>query len=398
MWPINPAQFKKIFPNSKINAPIEGISTDSRKVQSHEMFIALKGEKFDGHDFVVEILNNGAACALVSESWAWQSPKEIRERLIEAKDTLTSFRDFAKNFRQSFDFPVFAIGGSNGKTTTKEMLHAMLSGRNAKVTKTDKSENGFIGIAKTLTMKEHNRNQKIAALVLEIGIDEKDAMAQHVELSAPDCVLLTALGPEHLEGLGTHEMAIAEELLLFKKCSGKPRIWQLSEPELAKHFDLLEPQDCLVIDSDEFPREIESLGKSKISHFNRLYWRMESQSPEKSNVYAQWVEGAKEPISLRFDVPLPGKHNAQNFALALATALRMGWSVKEIESGWQNFKQPPMRSRIIELSKGITLYDDCYNASPLSVNAALTALEKGCLLYTSPSPRDRQKSRMPSSA
>jgi len=377
MWPISPEIINNLFPTAKILSFVEGLTTDSRSLQKGDMFVALQGEKFDGHDFVMDMLNKGAVCALVSESWAKSAPLEFQDRLLYKGDSLNGFREFAKLFRQHFNFPVFAIGGSNGKTTTKEMLAALLSGRNIGISKTDKSENGFVGVAKTLTMRHHHQNTPLGALVLEIGIDDMDAMAQHVALAQPDCALLTALGPEHLEGLGTHQKAIEEEMLLFKLSTGKPRIWQLSESELFRHLDLLEPQDCLVIDEDDFPRDIVKLGAYKISQFQRLYWRVETPSPASSRVIATWLDLNHGLKKMMFQLPMPGKHNAQNFALALATSLHLGWTAEEIEKGWKNFVQPPMRSRVVELRNGITLYDDCYNASPLSMKASLASLEMG---------------------
>lgn len=377
MWPISADFIKGIFPNSKISVPITGVSTDSRDIKHGQMFVAITGERFDGHDFVVELLNNGHSCALVSENWAMQQSSEIRDRLLFQGNSIDSFRNFAKAFRDTFQFPVFGVGGSNGKTTTKEILAALLSGRNKQIVKTEKSENGYIGIAKTLTQASLQKENPISAMVLEIGIDQKKAMAEHIQLSHPDCVMLTALGPEHLEGLGGWDDAVHEEMDMFRLSTGKPRIWQLSERKIWEFSRLLEAQDCLVIHEEDISRGTSTFDHAKLADYNLLHWHLESDRPDRTKVFARWIEKNVESKFLSFTIPIPGQHNATNFALALAAALHMGWSEEEIHRGWQNFSPPPMRSRVVELQQGICLYDDCYNASPASMKAAFATLDHG---------------------
>ncbi|MEI8027187.1 MAG: UDP-N-acetylmuramoyl-tripeptide--D-alanyl-D-alanine ligase [Pseudomonadota bacterium] len=377
MWPLEPEFIKTVFPHSKIKEPISGASTDSRSILNTQMFIALKGGRFDGHDYLLELFKNGLKCALVSEEWAQNAPEELKDKLLYKGDSVQGLRELARAFRKRLPFPVIGIGGSNGKTTTKEMLAALLSGRQQRVTKTEKSENGFIGVAKTLIQNAHTPRENIGALVLEIGIDQKKAMASHMELAQPDCVLLTALGPEHLEGLGGWNDAILEEIELFKLSKGKPRVWQLSEPKIWDFSELVDEQDCFVVYEEDISRGSNAFGRSKLSDFNLLHWHMETERPDRTVIYARWIEKTKESKLLCFTVPLPGLHNANNFALALATALHLGWTHEEVLKGWKNFEVPPMRSRIIYLKENICLFDDCYNASPSSMKAAFASLDHG---------------------
>jgi UDP-N-acetylmuramoyl-tripeptide--D-alanyl-D-alanine ligase len=377
MWPIGAEFLKTVFPNSKISVAITGVSTDSRAIELGQMFVAISGDKFDGHDFVLDLLSKGHVCALVSEDWAMLQPIEIRDRLLYSGPSIEGFREFAKAFRDKFNFPVFGIGGSNGKTTTKEILAALLSGRDLPVVKTEKSENGYIGIAKSLTQNSIQKTEKIGAMVLEIGIDSKRAMAEHMTMSHPDCVMITALGPEHLEGLGAWDDAVHEEMDMFRLSTGKPRIWQLSERRIWEFSRLLEPQDCLVIHEEDISRGTSNFDHAKLADFNLLHWHLESDRPDRTKVFARWIEKNAEVKFLSFTIPIPGQHNATNFALALAAALHMGWKENEVYKGWQNFTPPPMRSRVVELQQGICLYDDCYNASPASMKAAFSTLDHG---------------------
>ena len=157
---------------------ITGVTSDSRRIAPGLLFAAIKGDKFDGHDFVAKSLDAGAPLALVSKEWVAKNvtSKQLHEKCIIVEDVTSALRQIAAKIRRRFSFPVIGIGGSNGKTTTKEMLAALLSSP-FRATKTTKSENGFLGMALTLTNHEHNLNNAPHALVLEIGIDESGAIS-----------------------------------------------------------------------------------------------------------------------------------------------------------------------------------------------------------------------------
>jgi UDP-N-acetylmuramoyl-tripeptide--D-alanyl-D-alanine ligase len=275
---------------------------------------------------------------------------------------------------------VLAVGGSNGKTTTKEMLACLLQTTENKITRTHKSENGFLGLAITLTQKTHNRYSPPEALVAEIGIDDVGAMSEHVNIAKPDVALLTALGPEHLAGLGSWEKAVSEELILFREATPQcRRVWQLSEPKLAEVSNEIRADDVIVCSTSYasgFTPHVSQLFRS--GQISSLIFDIREMRATHSIMHVRWAGGTKSAGSKTwqadFTVPMPGIHNAQNFALALATAALTGRSESQLQSAWQTFTPPEMRSRIVELKNGITLLDDCYNASPASMNAAFDAL------------------------
>ncbi len=384
---------------------IHGICTDSRKLKNYRavftasnsniplLFVAIKGEKFDGHKYLLDMFKNGLALALVDKKSEHVStlPAEYLSCCIQVDCVQTALRTFAANFRKSFNFPVIAIGGSNGKTTTKEVLYSMLSFQNRKITKTQKSENGFLGVAFTILQDAHNKNTQTDALVLEIGIDEIGAMQKHIDIARPDVALLTALGPEHLSGLKNWETAVAEELILFSAPKVK-RVWQLCDPKLREHFLMHSENlsfiktlknDMIVLEvikektSTEYSENLQIQKRIKEHSLNSVYWQIETISYDSAHITITNCSDSTTFASSPFKskIPLSGKHNIQNFALAFGAALVLDISVENITKGFEKYAPPPQRSKISHLPFDTILFDDTYNASPMSMNAALNFLK-----------------------
>jgi UDP-N-acetylmuramoyl-tripeptide--D-alanyl-D-alanine ligase len=398
MWPLTGKEIYESITkvtksgNSFDDFIIEGVCIDSRKIKPYHFFIAIEGDRFDGHVYLAECFEKGVHMALVNKDSPHlnQLSKHDREKCIEVDNVLDKFREFAKFMRQRFSFPVFGIAGSNGKTTTKEMLASLLSGGNFKVTKTEKSENGFLGMALTLCQEAHHVKSPPNALVLEIGIDDIGAMEQHVSLGMPHISLITALGPEHLEHLINWETAAAEELILFRNPNTK-RIWQFSDKKVFQAFqeyikdqelNSLNPirtnNDYVVIEKNEFEKLLIHKEKilKNISHI--IVWQPIQYSSFDSDLKFEIYPNGENQKSLEnmvFKVPMPGAHNAANFALAFASATMQKRTPQEISLGWENFAPPPMRSRITSLKNGAVLFDDSYNSSPMSLEAALHSLD-----------------------
>jgi UDP-N-acetylmuramoyl-tripeptide--D-alanyl-D-alanine ligase len=384
MWPKTLSELAQCIsaPLEQLATPhkiVQSLSTDSRKVGSDQLFVAIRGETHDGHNFVEAALKGGAVAALVEKGWL-QSRPQLAPQCLAVSDTTQAMRALGKAFRTDFTFPVIAVGGSNGKTTTKEMLACLLGALDAPVTRTHKSENGFLGLAITLTQKAHARNIGTAALVAEIGIDDVGAMQEHVAIATPDIALLTALGPEHLAGLGSWDTAVKEELVLFRKApSSCRRVWQCAEPRLLEVISEIRENDVVVCEEpalQAIPTKARSLLDNRKTSL--LTYSILRQGATSSSVHAHWTPCTEaqqhSPWQADFEVALPGIHNAQNFALALATAALLCPDVNKLTNAWKEFVPPEMRSRIIKLNGNVTLYDDCYNASPASMSAAFDAL------------------------
>jgi UDP-N-acetylmuramoyl-tripeptide--D-alanyl-D-alanine ligase len=389
------------LPGQTPSVSITGTSTDSRKIFEGCLFVAIKGENFDGHDHIKSAFEKGASYCLGNRKWAgWHLlPKHFQARCFLSDDVLNSFRSLAKAMRQTFSFPVIGIGGSNGKTTTKEFLKAMLSkvADDSFVAATDKSENGFLGVAITLTKPELRSSNPPAALILEIGIDETGAMQQHVDIASPDVVLLTALGPEHLSGLGTWENAIEEEFRLFSGSPSAVKIWQGNDAALNQRRHLAQKSVDVWVERRDPEREGSTHSTENISKKdsqgmvvleNKLSWKCLLKEREFTEIEVDFQAGLvpkstwqlqkAPPISFQqevFKVPLPGIHNAENFALALGVSVSLGLSPATIRAGLQHFVPPAMRSKVEAFDRNNTLFMDCYNSSPSSLSAAISLMK-----------------------
>lgn len=362
------------------NTEIIGISQDSRHQLQSQFFIAIKGETQDGHQFVRDALANGATRAIVCEDWegSQQLSPQDQSKLWKVKNTLDFFRNFASWFRARFPFPVIAIGGSNGKTTTKEMLYALLGGSEGKVTKTRGSENGYLGICLSLCQPDHSISFAPRASVLEIGIDEPGAMKQHTLLARPDLALLTVLGPEHLEKLGTWEMAASEELKLFEFCPYHCiTIWNTNDPYISNKLDSIHKSESPLCNAFFFSLMGDNESQSCNPNPRNTPFSLHEKSDGSLSVKPlQALPGFKKEVSgdSVFELRQEGLHNGLNLALALMAASFISPDYESLKNHFKGYLPPPMRSNKLLLTNETTLFEDCYNSSPLSVTAALKVL------------------------
>ncbi|MEK6579215.1 MAG: Mur ligase family protein, partial [Bdellovibrionota bacterium] len=238
------------------------VTTDSRKIQRGCLFVALKGDRFDGHAFIDSAIRSGAAGILVKKGT--KIPKSGPPiEIFEVDDTLEAYRALAGAWRREFDIPVVVVAGSVGKTTTKELLTSLLRAKWPNVLKTEASQNGFIGVAMTLLelRPEHD------AAVIEVGIDEPGAMEKHIPLICANAVVLTAIGPEHLEKLIDIETVAKEECKAFELIAktGGTVFVNLDDPWITK-------------------------GASQISAFSpRFEFTLEAVNPSPLKLVAEWI-------------------------------------------------------------------------------------------------------------
>lgn len=389
MWPLSGLEIAQSCAEEMCAAPLDvsflsslqiaGVKADGARPEPDDLFVALRepAYDFDGHDWVVPYLQAGAALALVSADWPLLSTlsPSLRQRCIVVADSLRAFRLLASSLRRRFPFPVIAIGGSNGKTTTKEMLAALLAAPGFRVTRTLGNLNGYTGIPLTIAQREHTRAAPPHGLVVEIGIDTPHAMAEHAALVEPDVAVLTSLGPEHLSGLGTWEAAVTEELRLFDTSSTVRRIFQCRDIKLREQLCTARRGDIIVCDDDLWP-EVSALNGLPCE-VAVLRYRVLSTGPLTTDVEFRYFIDLRESAtwSGQLCVPMPGRHNADNLAAAFAAALAIGRAPDDLLRGWPGFQPPAMRCQPITLPDGGILIDDSYNSSPSSMTAALAMLE-----------------------
>src|SRR5256714_11251464 len=186
---------------------IERISTDSRTIRKSELFVALRGENFDGHKFVEEVAKSGAAGAIVGFAWKGRLPKDFA--IIRSDDPLLAYQNLAANYRRSLSIKVLAITGSNGKTSTKDFAASVLA-RKFRVTKTEGNFNNHVGLPRTIL--EATSNDEVA--VWEIGMNHPGEIAALSKLAGPDAAIITNIGTAHIEFMGSLEAIAAEKAAL----------------------------------------------------------------------------------------------------------------------------------------------------------------------------------------
>ncbi|HIC03012.1 TPA: UDP-N-acetylmuramoyl-tripeptide--D-alanyl-D-alanine ligase [Candidatus Poribacteria bacterium] len=324
------------------NFVINAVSTDSRTLASGDLFVAIIGENFDGHDFVSHVEQNGAIGAVVSRASEIKLPV-----VIEVRDTLVAYGEIANLHRNRFDVPIVAITGSNGKTTTKDMVAEVLAQR-CSVFKSEKNFNNRIGIPNRLL--QLSAQDEVG--VLEIGSNQPGEIKHLSGIVEPDVAVITNIGFSHLEFLGSIEG-------VFKEKSA-----------------ILENVDLAILSADdvyterlrrEFPVEVVTFGYKHSADVSASNIRIDNYG--KPRFRLQLDHQDVEDIRL----PCAGAHNISNALAAACVGKWAGLTHREIRIGLENFSPPDMRLQWIELDD-FNIINDAYNSNPNSVQVALGML------------------------
>ena len=326
-----------------------GVSTDTRTLTAGNLFVALKGPRFDGHGYLLQAFEKGAVAALVSEplkSEPWPPDRIV----IRVKDTLTALGDLAALWRGKFSVTMIGISGSNGKTTTKEMLAGIL-GREGPTLKNTGNLNNAIGLP--LSLFSLNGNHRFA--VMEMGMNHLGEIARLCQIARPSVGLLTNIGPAHLEGLGS--------LSMISKAKG----------EL---FEALDVNHWAAINYDD-PR-IRDLARS--CRARKITFGLDPKAEVRAEQIVLTPQGGRFRILFQGEkaevaLPIPGEHNISNALGAAAAAFALGLSLEKIRPGLEGFTLPEHRLQVKKGPKGIQLIDDSYNANPASLKAALNTFQ-----------------------
>lgn len=324
---------------------IDKISTDSRTVKRGELFVALRGENFDGHEFVEVAAKEGAAGAIVDRGWKGKVPNGFA--LLRVQDTLRAYQEIAANYRKSLPLKVLAITGSNGKTSTKDFAAAVL-GRRFVVTKTEGNFNNHVGLPRTIL--EATSQDEIA--VWEIGMNHPGEIAALAKIAAPDAAIITNVGNAHIEFMGSRE-AIAKE-----------------KGALA---EMIESNGWVILNADDpFSAGIAARSRGRVVLAGTTGGSISvgeiTQSANGSDFTI--LEGAHR---CRAQLPVPGLHMIQNALLAVAAGRAFGLSLEEGAAGLAAAPLTKARLQIKEIH-GVQFIDDSYNANPDSMKAALRTL------------------------
>ena len=328
------------------NTIIIQVSTDSRTIKKGDLFVALVGEKFDGHNFLQGVCQQGAVGAVVSKPITDYSQLES-PIIIQVSDTLVALGDIANCHRRKFNLPIVAITGSNGKTTTKDITTAVLAQRFA-VFKSEKSYNNQIGIPSRLM--QLSEGDEIA--VLEIGTSWPGEIERLSQITAPTVGVITNIGPAHLERLGSIE-GVAEEkgALLTHVEHAILNADDPMTPTLTRRVCGQITTFGWGVDADVSATEIE------IDSFGKPVFTLKVGGNEGERVH----------------LPCLGKHNIYNALAAAGVGLWAGLTPIEICAGLERFQPADMRMQPIIHNK-LHIINDAYNSNPESLNSALTFL------------------------
>lgn len=328
------------------NLYIKSISTDTRKIEKDCLFFALKGDNFDGHNFIENALNSGAIACI--------SEKDIKTEglLILVEDSKKALRNLAKYYRSIFDIKVVALTGSTGKTTTKDMLYSCIS-KKYNTVKTEGNFNNEIGLPLTV----FNIEEDTQVLILEMGMNHFGEIRNLSEIAKPDIAIITNIGVSHIENLGSREG------ILKAKC---------------EIFDYLSDRGLKILNADD---DMLITLKDKESSQKVYYYSLNKKEDAFAvDIEQNGIEGIKAKFcildeEIDINLNIAGEHFISN-ALAVALAcFELGISNNQIKEGLESFRPSKMRMNIIKTDK-YTIINDAYNANPNSMKAGLDVLDK----------------------
>jgi len=330
------------------------ISTDSRTLGPGGLFVALKGEQFDGHQFIAQAISRGGSGVIVDQGEVENiGLRDLRVPVVGVPDTLRAFGDLAEFWRRLYPVPVVAITGSNGKTTTKEMVASILD-RSWKILKNQGTFNNLVGLPITL-LQLNNTHQ---AAVVELGMNQPGEIKRLTEIVRPDVGLITNIQPAHLQGLGTLEGIEAAKGELFAGMAASATI---------------------VVNRDD-PR-VRNLASSFPGRQVSFSVNGESADIALDRILAMDVDGSRFLLklpeeTLEIYLPVLGLHHRNNAVAAAAVVWALNLPTTTIASGLANFRPIDKRMEVLSFPGEISIINDSYNANPGSMAAALETLRQ----------------------
>ncbi|MFQ5808414.1 MAG: UDP-N-acetylmuramoyl-tripeptide--D-alanyl-D-alanine ligase [Armatimonadota bacterium] len=330
---------------------LAGIATDTRALRPGELFVALPGERYDGHDFLVDAAKSGALAIVGARDVRDELPNGVAVILVE--DTVRALGALAAAHRRRHDVPLVAVTGSTGKTTTKEMLRHALQQTCPPVLASEGTENNEIGVPLTLLRLDAEHR----AVTLEFAMRGRGEIAYLTKVASPTVGVVTNVGSSHVGRLGSlAEVAAAKAELV----SGLGR----------EGTAVLNADDALVAGMrDVAPGPVLTFGLDSAADVTARDLRSEGWS---GTTFLLQTRDEEQEVSLR----LPGRHNVSNALAAAAAALAVSASLQDIAAALELFECLPGRGRLIRSPGGFTIIDDTYNASPASVRAALAVIRE----------------------
>lgn len=324
------------------------VSIDSRNIPSNSIFVAVKGERFDGHDFIHDAVKNGASAIIINEKYYKKLP-ELEITVVTVKDTIKALGQIASLWRGKLKSKVIALTGSAGKTTTKEILSYLLS-KKFTVNKTTGNNNNHIGVPLTI----FSTTAKHELLILELGTNHFGEIEYTAQIAEPDYALITNIGSSHLEFLKNKAGVLKEKAVLF---------------------DVTLKNKGIVFVNNDDPL----INKYAVHIKNKITYGFKGKNDVKGEITG-YDEQGRPRIEVRYkdkvikaNLPLYGEQNAVNFLAAAAVALKLGLSRNDILAGMKKFTAIEKRLNVKKF-KNFMLIDDTYNANPDSMRTSIELL------------------------
>ena len=321
-----------------------GVCIDSRLVEEGFIFVATKGERTDGHEYIASAFQKGAM-AVICE----RVPEGVNGPCIKVKDSLVALKDIAEFYRKQLDIKVVGITGSVGKTSAKEFIAAVLSEK-YNVLKTEGNFNNEIGLP--LTICRIRPEHEVA--VLEMGISDFGEMTRLSKMARPDVAVITNIGQCHLENLGDRDGVLSAKTEIFK---------YLKADGVA----------CLCADDDKLSLIGDVNGKKPIFFGSNKDVPIHPLSIQTKGLFGSECSIACYDEVFNIKIPLPGIHRIYNALAAISVGHVLGLTGTEMAAGIGKISATPGRGNVIRTDK-LTILDDCYNANPISMNSALDLL------------------------
>lgn len=314
---------------------VAGVSTDSRSIRAGDLFFALRGASFDAHDFLEQAFAKGAVAAVVDR------PVATDGLTIAVPDTLTALGELAAAYRMTLGARVVGVAGSNGKTTTKEMI-AHLLGRDRQVVKAQGSFNNNVGVPVTIFQAD----ARTESLILEIGTNHPGEIASLGAIARPDIAVMVSIGAEHLEGLGSLDGVADEEMALLDHLRSGGYAVVHDDPRILSRLRLP-------------PEKFVTFGLTP-----------------RADLHPTWMQGMSfEVRGVVFTLKLLGEWNVQNALAAIAVGMLHGIPLEECARRLSDVKPAKMRMERLDLA-GVTIINDAYNSNPESASRAVREFSK----------------------
>lgn len=348
-------EFEELLNGLKGEILVEGLDkefnnlcTDTRKLQKNNVFLALKGDNFNGNKYVKEAVEKGASIIIIDEILVDINDFKEKCTIIKVEDSNEALLSLAKYYRDKLNIKVVGVTGSCGKTSTKDLVAAFLSVK-YKVFKTKGNFNNHIGLP--LMILELDSSYDVA--VLELGMSNLLEIHTLANCARPDIALITNIGLSHIENLKTQENILKAKMEITDFFNDKNVLIINSEDDFLKTV----PENKYKIIRTGYDKKLDLCAENIIVNDNSTEFTLISEGD----------------INKKFILPMVGAHNVLNALLSIATAIELGVSFDEMEEGLKNIENTSMRLEFIN-KENFTIINDCYNASPDSMKAAIDVL------------------------